>query len=37
MLTLAVNGQSLQALAPRLGSGAGRGGGGGRGGLGGCG
>ena len=36
MLTLAVNGQSLQALAPRLGSGAGRGGGGG-GGLGGCG
>ena len=27
MLTLAVNGQSLQALAPRLGSGAGRGGG----------
>ena len=26
MLTLAVNGQSLQALAPRLGSGAGRGG-----------
>ena len=36
MLTLAVNGRSLQALAPRLGSGAGRGGGGG-GGLGGCG
>ena len=35
MLTLAVNGQSLQALAPRLGSGAGSGGGGG--GLGGCG
>ena len=35
MLTLAVNGQSLQALAPRLGSGAGRGAGGG--GLGGCG
>ena len=34
MLTLVVNGQSLQALAPRLGSGAGRGG---RGGLGGCG
>lgn len=29
MLTLAVNGQSLQALAPRLGSGAGSGGGGG--------
>ena len=28
MLTLAVNGQSLQALAPRLGSGAGREGGG---------
>ena len=28
MLTLAVNGQSLQALAPRLGSGAGRVGGG---------
>ena len=28
MLTLAVNGQSLQALALRLGSGAGRGGGG---------
>lgn len=27
MLTLAVNGQSLQALAPRRGSGAGRGGG----------
>lgn len=27
MLTLAVNGQSLQALAPRLGSGAGSGGG----------
>ena len=34
MLTLAVNGQSLQALALRLGSGAGRAGGGG---LGGCG
>lgn len=34
MLTLAVNGQSLQALAPRRGSGAGRGGGGG---LGSCG
>ena len=32
MLTLAVNGQSLQALAPRLGSGAGSGGGGGEGG-----
>lgn len=37
MLTLAVNGQSLQALAPRLGSGAGSGGGGRGGGLGGCG